>query len=91
MNLSASGGLTVEQSGATTLTLGSGVLVQGTGGVGGQVNLAGPVSLINQGILRGNVSGQTLTIGNSNLTLTNAAGATIEAVGGGIVFIGAGR
>ena len=45
----------------------------------------GPVALINQGILRGNVSGQNLTIGGMhNLTLTNAAGATIEAVGGGV-------
>ena len=90
VNLSANGGLTVEQSGATTLTLGSGVLVQGTGGVGGQVIASGPTSLINQGILRGNVSGQTLTIGIGNLTLTNAVGGTIEAVGGGIVIIGAG-
>ena len=74
VNLSGGGALTVEQSGATTLTLGSGVLVQGTGGVGGQVLATGPVSLINQGILRGNVSGQALTIGDSNMTLTNAAG-----------------
>ena len=89
VNLSGGSALTVEQSGATTLTLGSNVLVQGTGGIGGQVLTPGPVALINQGILRGNVSGQNLTIGDANLTLTNAAGATIEAVGGGVVTIGA--
>ena len=80
----------MEPSGATTLTLGSGVLVQGTGGVGSQAIVSGPTALINQGILRGNVSGQTLTVGIGNLTLTNAVGGTIEAVGGGNVFIGAG-
>ena len=88
VNLSSGSGLTVEQPGST-LTLGPGMLVQGSGGVAGaQFITGGAVSLINQGILRGNVSGQNLGIGGiSGLTLTNAAGATIEAVGGATVTI----
>ena len=89
INLSAGAGMTVEQVGSV-LTLGSGALIQGSGGVAGtQFISGGAVSLINQGILRGNVSGQTLTIGFNNVTLTNAAGATIEAVNGATVTIGA--
>ena len=51
--------------------------------VGGTQQLTGGgETLINQGIIRGNTALQTLTVGNtSSMTLTNAAGGLIEALG----------
>ena len=69
INMSGSADVTVETA-ASVLTLGSGAVIQGSGGIGAtQFFQGGAVTLINQGIVRGNVSGQLLAIGSNSRAL----------------------
>ncbi len=54
---SSTGNLSIDVAGATTLTLGSGVVVQGTGTVGQARFVGGTGNLINQGLISANVAG----------------------------------
>jgi hypothetical protein len=75
--------LTIE--GASTLTLAPTFsVVGGYATIGNQVEQGGTNTLVNQGLISANVSGQTLTIA-PNGTFTNAG--TMEAVGGGILSL----
>ena len=79
---SSSGNLSID--GNTTLTLGSGAVVQGRGSIGPVEFVGGTGNLINQGLINANVSAGTLTV-NPNGTFANAG--TAEASGGGILTI----
>jgi RHS repeat-associated protein len=80
---SSGSGFGLDVEGGTTVTLGSGVNVQGGNGTIGEIHNTGTAhTLINQGTITSNLSGQTLTIGsNYGLTFTNRG--TVQAVGGG--------
>jgi hypothetical protein len=78
----------LNNEGAGTLTLGPGVTVQGRGTIGGQVLVGGSGTLINQGTLSANVSGQTLSIaGNGVSTFTNQG--TLQALTGTTLTVSA--
>ncbi len=72
-----------------TLTIGSGVVVHGYGTLGQYVFVGGSggQSIVNQGVINGDVSGQTLTTSNQLTSFTNSG--TLTATGGGGVNIGA--
>jgi hypothetical protein len=74
-NLYVGGG----NSGASTLTLGTNVTVRGQGSI---LEVA-PSTLINQGTIQADVSGQTLNV--SLKSFTNAG--TVQAIGGGMLAI----
>ncbi len=82
---SSTGNLGIE--GTTTLTLGSGAVVQGAGTVGQARFVGGTGTLINQGLINANINGLTLTI-NPSGTFTNSG--TAEASNGGILTINPG-
>ena len=84
------GNLTVERGG--NLTLGAGAVVQGTGGIGTAIFVAGggPDSLTNQGTISANLNARTLTIGgpsaaSSVTTFTNSG--ILEARNGGTALV----
>ena len=67
--------------GATTLTIGADIEVHGRG----SISRSSASTLINDGTLSADVSGQTLTIGTTSFTFTNNG--TIEAVAGATMNI----
>ena len=76
----------LNNEGAGTLTLGAGATVQGRGTIGSQSFVGGSGTLINQGTISANLSGQTLSIaGNGVSTFTNQG--TLQATNGGLLTI----
>ncbi len=77
------------QTGAQTLTISSGVVVHGYGTLGEYVFVGGSggQNIINQGVIDGDVSGQTLATNSQVSSFTNSG--TLTATGGGGVNIGA--
>ena len=71
--------------GTNTLTLGAGTLVRGRGQVGQAQFVGGTNALINQGTIRADLTGQTLTIGGNSFS--SQAGGQVEATKGGILSI----
>ena len=72
--------------GNNTVTLGAGTLVRGRGIVGQAAFVGGTSTLINQGTIRADISGQTLTL--SPTTFSNAG--VVGAENGGILVANAG-
>jgi autotransporter family porin len=68
------------------LTLGPGTLVRGRGTVGNQVFIGGTNTLINQGTIRADLTGQTLTVSPNGFSQQGA----VEALNGGTLSIPAG-
>jgi hypothetical protein len=83
-NLDGSG-VKLAIDGSTTLTLGSGTLVRGRGSLGATQFAAGTNGLVNQGTIRADLAGQTLTIAAD--TFTNQAGALAAATNGGMLTV----
>jgi fibronectin-binding autotransporter adhesin len=84
--ITLSGG-TMDVEGIGTATLGSGIVVQGSGTVGNAISNGGAGLLVNNGTIIANQSASTLTLeptANSG-TLTNNG--TVSAVGGGILDV----
>ena len=69
--------------GTATLTLGSGTLVRGKGTVGQWAFVDGATGLINQGTIRADQPGQTLTVGSSVFSTVG----TVSAENGGILAV----
>ena len=80
INLDGSGAK-VAIDGTTTLTLGAGTLVRGRGNLGQAAFVGGTNGLVNQGTIRADLTGQTLTL--STNTFSNTATGLVAATNGG--------